>query len=274
MHIDSTYPDNWYQLKDWRLDKQVQTSPSKAYNDCFCFVLVHSGRVAWQLGHRHYELHSGQLIVDKPDYEYTLLPGTAHCTVFNFSKEWYASLQETCDLRDIPFFKQHNILADKIPATAAIEYLHTQIQQGGEGEQLKKDTLVLELLRLVITGLQPANEDIIPHIGKDAHLYAIERAKQYLLNHFTEDISLAQLARHAYVSPFYLSRLFKTMTGLPPHQYLREIRFKHAAMLISNTHLPIADIAYAAGFGNTDYFTAAFTRRFKVPPTRYHQRYH
>jgi AraC-like DNA-binding protein len=108
---------------------------------------------------------------------------------------------------------------------------------------------------------------------KQNHLVTIERAREFLSNHFTDDISLMQVAEYCYVSPFYFSRLFKTFTSESPHQFLLTLRLKNAELLLRNTTQPVADVAFSSGFNSVEHFTAAFRRKYNSPPGAYRQQY-
>ena len=62
------------------------------------------------------------------------------------------------------------------------------------------------------------------------------------------DLSLAELAREANLSPHHFARLFKESTGLPPHRYVVGRRVERAKGLLAGTDLPIADVSRRAGF--------------------------
>ena len=110
----------------------------------------------------------------------------------------------------------------------------------------------------------PAN---IPDKLKQQHLVTIESARNYILSHFKENISLQQLALHCFVSPFHFSRIFKTITGESPHQYLSSVRLTHAKVLLAETNAPVSDIAYECGFNSPEHFVTAFKKYHKINPS-------
>jgi AraC-like DNA-binding protein len=130
--------------------------------------------------------------------------------------------------------------------------------------------MVLELFQSVmktITGTRIV--DRLKDSLKKNHLSTIEKAKTYLADHYTDDISLKQIADHCCVSAFHFSRLFKTFTSYSPHQYLLNLRLKHAEMLLKNTQLPVTDICFSSGFNSLEYFSAAFGQKYKHAPSRF-----
>lgn len=273
-HINTGFQQqgDHYQFREWTYNIGPKDPPGKGYNDCLCFVLVHKGTFSFNLGPASFEMHSGQIVIDKPGYSYTLHASSGACTVFNFTEELYASLNEEFRLHKSSFFSNADKLAQLLQATPEIDYLHYQLLQNKNTGAMERDVLVAALLRRVMEGATGESMDIpgLETIRK-SHLSTIERAREYLQANFLQDLSLAQLSRHCCVSPFYLSRLFKTHAGVPPYKYLQEVRLQHAILLLLNTSLPITEVCYSSGFQNPDYFTAAFTKRFGVAPSRYKQ---
>lgn len=132
------------------------------------------------------------------------------------------------------------------------------------------DNLVLELLKHIVASITNSLlEDEPNELMKKFHLATVERAKEYIHEHFATDISLYEIANYSHVSPFHFSRIFKKFTSFSPHQYLQNIRLKHGEMLLKNSMLPIAEISISSGFNSADYFATAFKQKYKMAPTQY-----
>ncbi len=93
-------------------------------------------------------------------------------------------------------------------------------------------------------------------------------AMQYIQANFAEDIGLADIAGAARVSSYHLSRLFKQVTGMTPHQYLIEVRVNNARALLSAGagKGSLADIADAVGFADQSHLTRHVKRLLGVTP--------
>lgn len=101
---------------------------------------------------------------------------------------------------------------------------------------------------------------------------SIDRAKQFMVENFVNDISIDDIADASCVSPFYFSRIFKKNTTLSPHQFLIEIRVRHACRLLLDSRLTVAEIAYSSGFSNADYFVTLFKKRMRLTPTQFREK--
>ena len=101
------------------------------------------------------------------------------------------------------------------------------------------------------------------------HAQAIHRCMQYIETHYYEKISLEQLAEMVYLSPPYLSRIFRQETGTAFNDYLNQVRIGKAKALLQYDDLRIADIASAVGFDDQSYFTKVFRRITGTAPLRY-----
>jgi AraC-like DNA-binding protein len=89
--------------------------------------------------------------------------------------------------------------------------------------------------------------------------------------HSSQEIDLEQAAAQAGISPFHFLRLFSSVLGVTPHQYLVRSRLRHAARLLADDEGPITDIAYDVGFGDLSNFVRTFHRAAGVSPMRFRQ---
>jgi AraC family transcriptional regulator, regulatory protein of adaptative response / DNA-3-methyladenine glycosylase II len=83
-----------------------------------------------------------------------------------------------------------------------------------------------------------------------------------------EDTSVAQIAAKLGVSERHLRRIVETHLGVSPVQWLQTRRLLSAKQLLTDTRLPIQDVAIASGFGSLRRFNAAFSQHYGMPPTR------
>lgn len=100
-------------------------------------------------------------------------------------------------------------------------------------------------------------------------ILAVQRMQDYMLTHYTEDITLADLARAAMFSPWYAYRLFRQYTGRTPAETLRHLRLSRSALRLRDEGCSVTDLAYEMGFGSVDGYQRAFAREFGCNPGAY-----
>ncbi len=98
---------------------------------------------------------------------------------------------------------------------------------------------------------------------------AVQRMQDYIDAHLSERITLADLARAAYFSPWYSARIFKELTGLAPADYIRRLRLSRSVLRLRDEACRVIDVAYDLGFGSVDGYQRAFYREFGCNPREY-----
>ena len=99
--------------------------------------------------------------------------------------------------------------------------------------------------------------------------YVYGHIVSYLHNHIDEKILLSDVARFCHYSPSFVTRLFKSRSGMTVGEYLQNIRMKKARELLLKTDMQISEISEACGFSDTNYFIACFSERFGTPPKKF-----
>ena len=89
-----------------------------------------------------------------------------------------------------------------------------------------------------------------------------------------EAFDFAAEARLCHVTPTHFRRLFKRQLGLPPRQFLIYCRLEKAAALLLRGSLSVAEVAFAAGFLDQNYFARMFKRRYRITPLDYRRTFH
>ena len=100
----------------------------------------------------------------------------------------------------------------------------------------------------------------------------VSRITEYLEQNFAESITSQQLSEQFGYTAAHLCRKFKKEIGLPPLTYLKIYRLERAYNLITESTLPISDIAENSGFDDPNYFTRCFTAHFGHPPSYYRKK--
>ena len=91
----------------------------------------------------------------------------------------------------------------------------------------------------------------------------------YINEHFTEDISVEELAKKAGLSQYHFIRTFKKETGFTPHEYIVNTRIFTAKYLLKNSRLSVKDVCFATGFSCESVFCGAFKKNQGTTPVQY-----
>ncbi|WP_284645903.1 helix-turn-helix transcriptional regulator [Paenibacillus silviterrae] len=91
----------------------------------------------------------------------------------------------------------------------------------------------------------------------------------YVVEHYATGLTLNDVARRFYISPSYLSRIFRSITGFHFKEYLQLVRIREAKRLLRETSIPIGAVAEATGFEHTANFNVTFKKITGSTPGHY-----
>jgi AraC-like DNA-binding protein len=103
---------------------------------------------------------------------------------------------------------------------------------------------------------------------------AITRARQYIAENLTEEISLQQVARTVGMSSFYFCKNFRRSTGLTFTDYLARSRVELVKEILLNPNKRVSEAAFAAGFQSLSQFNRVFHRIAGAAPSVYRAQLH
>ncbi len=97
----------------------------------------------------------------------------------------------------------------------------------------------------------------------------IKKAKQFISDHYAEDLSLGQVAQAVHTSVFYFCKLFRKVTGTTFTEYVSRTRIEKAKDLLLNPNLRVSEIAFEVGFQSLTHFNRVFKKLEGKSPTAY-----
>lgn len=97
----------------------------------------------------------------------------------------------------------------------------------------------------------------------------LRRAVEFIHDNYSRDLPLEEIAEIAYLSEYHFSRLFKQVIGVSPHAYLASIRLERARSMLTETMLPISEIAATVGYQSQSHFTRVFKGATGLTPRAY-----
>jgi AraC-like DNA-binding protein len=127
---------------------------------------------------------------------------------------------------------------------------------------------IVKLLEIFADHLSDLSNQIIVQ-QENAEPPMITRAKHYIQENHTEELSLGQVAKAVNASSFYFCKMFKKGTGVNFTEYVCRVRIESAKNLLLNPNLRISEIAYQVGFQSLTHFNRVFKKTVGESPTEY-----
>ena len=101
----------------------------------------------------------------------------------------------------------------------------------------------------------------------------ILRAIEYIERNYPAKLSLKDAANALYISPNYLSELFKKTTGQNFSDYLNDVRMERSRLYLADVSRKIGDISELVGFSDARYFSSAFRKKYGMTPLDYRNKF-
>jgi len=83
-----------------------------------------------------------------------------------------------------------------------------------------------------------------------AHHEAVERVIRTMRDHLDEPLTLQEMSRIAYISPYHFNRIFRQITGIPPNQFFYALRLETAKRLLLTTNTNVTDVCFDVGYNS------------------------
>ena len=115
--------------------------------------------------------------------------------------------------------------------------------------------------------------DKVPHAKKQAHMEAMMKACAYINRHYTEKLTLDEVAAESGFSKYHFTRVFKEYMDMTYYDYLNQKRIKRAVDLLYNREMSITDVAMNSGFSSLSAFNRTFKAEKKCAPISFRKCY-
>jgi len=250
-------------VSEFRCSAVPGDKPFVEQHRCHSISFVRKGSFGYQSRGTSHELVAGSLLIGFPGAEFV-------CTH-----------DHVCGDECLSFFFEPE-LADAIGERA-------EAWQVGAAPPLAELMVLGELAQAVVGGTSDIGLDeigqLITHrlaevvsgdVRRPVDVTARDRrraveAALWIEAHANLDIELEDVAHEAGVSPFHFLRLFASVLGVTPHQYLVRSRLRRAARQLAEDDKPVTDVAYDVGFGDLSNFVRTFHRAAGVSPLKFRQ---
>lgn len=245
------------------------TATSHFHEEYELYFLL-SGDVTHFVSETTYRIVSGDVVIVSPMVIHrttAVNSGTRTRVILSFSEDELHDIKR--DEAGITEFFDNIVVSCGKNGFAQIEQLLNQMlaeQKGKNNRVLQRAYLYQLIVMLKRQWEKGANLSKCAQNAVDSRISGVIK---YINENYADDISLEFLAEKFFVSPAYLSRRFKEVTGFAYIEYLVNLRIKKAAELLEETQINITETAAAVGFASSNHFCKTFKKILGKSPMDY-----
>lgn len=243
-------------------------------HDFLSLIYILGGEGKYEVGGRIYDVSAGTFFICNPDVtHHRVLEGKQRI------EEFHAGVSEL-HLKGLP--ENYLLPKGEEPLFTFSHYRQAFIngineilmeqQKNDETSVLMLKCILMKLLVYIIKeryfSLCRPEKDMI-HLERYGKTAMVDNIIAFLNENYMKPVSLAQISANTYLSPVYVSKIFKEATGESPISYLIHLRLKKACELLENSNAPIKEIARQVGYTDAYYFSKHFKKYYGISPMNY-----
>jgi AraC family transcriptional regulator len=257
--------DGWA-VTDFVCTSGPQDRPFEEQHSCVSIAIVASGTFQYRSGAGRALMTPGSLLLGNAGqcFECGHEHGTGdRCISFAYHPDYFERLAADAGLRgrtdfNVPRLPPLRVLSPLIARASHV--LAGPVDVPWEELSIELAAQAVQLAR----GLSNGPASAPP--GATARVTSVVRMME---RHPDAGHAVGDLARQAGLSPYHFLRIFESLTGVTPHQYVLRMRLRQAALALATGSARILDIALQCGFGDLSNFNRAFRNEFGCSPRAY-----
>lgn len=261
-----------------------QNSAKCHYHDFVSMIYLLSGGSTYNINRTVYQLKKGDLIV--------LNPGVRHCRLMGEDQE---SMEFQIGFSDIYIkgLPDNTIIPeDSIPVFKLVRYEQDFLRCCSEiiAEQEKDQPACAPMLKSLLMKLiiiflrENFKQEMSPITDPNLEnkrvfnfeyydkVNIVNEIMSYINENYMKDISLGKISKNMYLSPVYISKLFKEEAGESPINYLIQVRLAKALELLEGKGMTVKAAAQSVGYDDVYHFSKIFKKYYGKPPSRFRKR--
>lgn len=249
------------------------------WHSYFEITVVKEGKGNYFVNGQEYAMEEDDIIIfnNVEPHGWKLLSGDMKLIVMVFSPEFVAEKLSLFDEGYLkPFIERGSNFKNRIgheervnpEIRGIIDEIYRESEERKEGYHLMIKADVLRILTMLIRACQNENSSDMMLPEKKKAMARLEHAFEYIDAHYSEKITLEEVAASVYMSANYFSSYFRKITNMRFSEYLTRIRINHARELLRKPGSNVTEVAMECGFRNISNFYRLYKKQVGVSPRK------
>ncbi|KLE15838.1 AraC family transcriptional regulator [Clostridium sp. C8] len=273
-NIDSYNPQILFVIDGYcSPDIPVPETNYHCHEDFIELSFVTSGSVDYLIEGEEYTLKKGQVLISNPGiYHKELFNSNTNCRELHLGLT-NINIFNNCK-KDFIDIGDKNVLTLNTYKDEILKTCQDIVDEQKNHKQTSPFMLKSLVMKVLVLLHREINEEI-PNLNSQEFSFKsrekkvlVESITKYLNENYTEDISLYTLSKNMYLSPVYISKIFKELMGDSPINYLIQIRLIKAKNLLEDSKLSIKTIAKMVGYNDPYYFSKLYKKYYGISPNK------
>ena len=275
-HGDATFPIQKY-MTQLKPDYPVVTTH---WHEEAEFTLITEGSATYQINLCSYEVQPDDLVFIPPLLLHSITRREEHPL---YQSETYVfhmnflggNATDICSARYLmPLMNEELsvpcLIRPSHPAYVSLRKIFAQISSlfndPIEGYELAIKALLLQVVFLLLQyGTRNEKRPLTTTTASDK----LKTVLDYIHLHYSESLTISELAGQCYFSEYYFMRFFKKHMNMTVVEYINNLRLEKAVELFEQENTSILEVSLAIGFHNLSYFHKVFKRKFHMTPKEF-----
>ena len=267
--LDKDFP---FQISEVVLNHKNSRPDTFHWHSYFEITYVQEGQGNYSVNGQEYMMKPGDIIIfnNVEAHGWKLMGEDMKLLVMIFSPEFVAEKLSVFDSEYLkPFVERGSNFKNRIGSEELVSHeirkgireIYAEWQQQKEGYPLMIKANILRILTMLIRTYQDESKSGEMLKEKKSAMKRLEQAISYIDHHYSEKITLDEVAAAAYMSSNYFSSYFRKVTGISFSEYVTRIRISHARELLRDTDKSVTEIAMECGFHNISNFYRLYKKQ-------------
>jgi len=243
-------------------------------HDFISLTYILSGTCTYYIEGKSYRVKKGNLILCNPG----IMHGKTLCTSEEIN-EFHIGFSNIC-IENLP--RDHIISREASPVITFAQYeqeffkccsdILAEQEKNDVGCALMLKSLVMKLIVILLKEIykqETHSDENIINLESYDKISVVNAVVTYINENYMQDVSLDKISKSMYLSPVYISKIFKEEIGESPINYLIKVRLSKAVELMKDSNKPIKEVAKSIGYDDAYYFSKLFKKYYGFSPLKY-----